>query len=163
MDIQLKRGLLEVCVLAAIRNEDSYGYKIIKDMSPYLEMSESTLYTILKRLEGAALLTVRSAEHGGRLRKYYHITPQGRDRIEEFRDDWKEIEAIYRFITRETGQITAPADHPQLTGEAESRQETNLSEVQFETGLTLDTGAFTQNTEPEAQTSVIESERKENE
>ena len=163
MDIQLKRGLLEVCVLAAIRNEDSYGYKIIKDMSPYLEMSESTLYTILKRLEGAALLTVRSAEHGGRLRKYYHITPQGRDRIEEFRDDWKEIEAIYRFITRETEQITAPADHPQLTGEAESRQETNLSEVQFETGLTLDTGAFAQNTEPGGQTLLIESERKENE
>ena len=70
MDIQLKRGLLDVCVLAAIKDEDSYGYQIIKDMKPYLEMSESTLYTILKRLE-------------------------------EFRDDWREIEAIYRFITKE--------------------------------------------------------------
>ena len=74
MDIQLKRGLLDVCVLAAIRSEDSYGYKIIKDMSPYLEMSESTLYTILKRLEAAKMLTVRTAEHNGRLRKYYRIT-----------------------------------------------------------------------------------------
>lgn len=55
MDAQLKRGLLDVCVLAAIKNEDSYGYKIIKDMKPYLEMSESTLYTILKRLEAAGL------------------------------------------------------------------------------------------------------------
>ena len=71
MDIQLKRGLLDVCVLAAIKNEDSYGYKIIKDMSPYLELSESTLYTILKRLETAGMLTVRSVEHEGRLRKYY--------------------------------------------------------------------------------------------
>lgn len=101
MDIQLKRGLLDVCVLAAIKDEDSYGYKIIKDMKPYLELSESTLYTILKRLESAEMLTVRTAEHDGRLRKYYHITKQGLNRLDEFRDDWKEIMAIYRFITKE--------------------------------------------------------------
>ena len=77
MDIQLKRGLLDICVLAAIKNEDSYGYQIIKDMKPYLELSESTLYTILKRLETAGLLTVRKVEHDRRLRKYYHITEQG--------------------------------------------------------------------------------------
>ena len=101
MDNQLKRGLLDVCVLAAIRTEDSYGYKIIKDMKPYVELSESTLYTILKRLETAQLLTVWSAEHGGRLRKYYRITEAGRGRIEDFKEDWKEILAIYRFVTRE--------------------------------------------------------------
>ncbi|MBO4460336.1 MAG: PadR family transcriptional regulator [Clostridiales bacterium] len=101
MDIQLKRGLLDVCVLAAIRNKDSYGYQIIKDMKPYLELSESTLYTILKRLEAASLLTVRSVEHEGRLRKYYHITQAGIGRIEEFKSDWNEIESIYNFITRE--------------------------------------------------------------
>ena len=100
MDIQLKRGLLEVCVLAAIRDEDSYGYKIIKDMKPYIELSESTLYTILKRLETAELLTVRSAEHNGRLRKYYRITAAGRDRIELFKAEWKEIISIYRFVTK---------------------------------------------------------------
>ncbi len=101
MDIQLKRGLLDVCVLAAIKNEDSYGYKIIKDMKPYMELSESTLYTILKRLEMADMLTVRTAEHSGRLRKYYHITERGRQRIQDFKEDWKEIMAIYRFVTRE--------------------------------------------------------------
>lgn len=101
MDNQLKRGLLDVCVLAAIQNEDSYGYQIIKDMKPYLEMSESTLYTILKRLEGAQMLTVRCAEHGGRLRKYYRITEAGRGRIRDFQEEWKEILAIYRFVTRE--------------------------------------------------------------
>ena len=100
MDIQLKRGLLDVCVLAAIKNEDSYGYKIIKDMTPYLRLSESTLYTILKRLESAAMLTVRSAEHGGRLRKYYRITEAGRKRIEDFKNEWEEIVSIYRFVTR---------------------------------------------------------------
>ncbi len=103
MDTQLKRGLLDACVLAAIRDQDSYGYQIIKDMKPYLELSESTLYTILKRLEGAKMLTVRSAEHEGRLRKYYHITERGISRIEEFKEDWKEILPIYRFITREVG------------------------------------------------------------
>ena len=104
MDAQLKRGLLDVCVLAAIKNEDSYGYKIIKDMKPYVELSESTLYTILKRLELAEMLTVRSAEHGGRLRKYYHITGRGLQRIEEFREDWKEIQSIYQFVTKEDHQ-----------------------------------------------------------
>ena len=101
MDIQLKRGLLDVCVLAAIKNEASYGYKIIKDLKPYIELSESTLYTILKRLETANMLTVRSVEHDGRLRKYYHITEQGMERIEDFKEEWKEILAIYHFVTRE--------------------------------------------------------------
>ena len=100
MDIQLKRGLLDVCVLAAIRGEDSYGYKIIKDMKPYIETSESTLYTILKRLELAKALTVRTAEHGGRLRKYYHITKIGLKRIEEFKEEWKEVMSIYQFVTK---------------------------------------------------------------
>ena len=101
MDIQLKRGLLDVCVLAAIKNEDSYGYKIIKDMQPYIKMSESTLYTILKRLELAEMLTVRTSEHGGRLRKYYHITEAGIRRSEDFKEEWSEIMSIYRFVTKE--------------------------------------------------------------
>ncbi len=101
MDIQLKRGLLDVCVLAAIQDGDSYGYKIIKDLKPYIELSESTLYTILKRLELAKMLTVRSAEHDGRLRKYYQITDTGLKRIEEFRNEWKEVIAIYQFVTKE--------------------------------------------------------------
>ena len=101
MDIQLKRGLLDVCVLAAIKNEDSYGYKIIKDMKPYIELSESTLYTILKRLETSDMLTVRTAEHGGRLRKYYNITENGIKRIEEFKKEWNEILSIYKFVIKE--------------------------------------------------------------
>lgn len=101
MDMQLKRGLLDVCVLAAIRSEDSYGYKIIKDLKPYIVLSESTLYTILKRLEGAEMLTVRTAAHDGRLRKYYRITEAGRRRIEEFKSEWAEMLSIYRFVTKE--------------------------------------------------------------
>ena len=103
MDIQLKRGLLDICVLAAIKDEESYGYQIIKDMKPYVELSESTLYPILRRLETASLLTVRSAPHNGRLRKYYRITPLGLKRIEDVKEEWQEILAIYRFVTRKEG------------------------------------------------------------
>lgn len=101
MDIQLKRGLLDVCVLVAIKNEDSYGYQIIKDIKPYIDISESTLYPILRRLEAADMLTVRSAEHNGRLRKYYHIEAAGLQRIEDFKEEWKQIMSIYSFVTRE--------------------------------------------------------------
>ncbi|MBQ9162629.1 MAG: PadR family transcriptional regulator [Clostridia bacterium] len=103
MDIQMKRGLLEVCVLASIKDGDSYGYQIIKDMKPYVEISESTLYPILRRLEAAELLTVRTAEYNGRLRKYYHITRAGLARIEDFKDEWREILSIYKFVTKEDG------------------------------------------------------------
>ncbi len=102
MDAQLRRGVLDVCVLVAIKNKDSYGYQIIKDLKPVLELSESTLYTILKRLEEGRMLIVRSVEYEGRLRKYYHITHLGLKRIEEFKDEWKELMGIYSFIVEES-------------------------------------------------------------
>lgn len=101
MDAQLRRGVLDACVLAAIKNEDSYGYKIIKDLKPVLELSESTLYTILKRLEEAKMLVVRSTEYEGRIRKYYHITELGLQRIEDFKEEWKEMMEVYSFIAEE--------------------------------------------------------------
>ena len=100
MDVQLKRGLLDVCVLAAIKDEESYGYQIVKDMKPYVDISESTLYPILRRLETAELLTVRSAEHNGRLRKYYRITDAGLSRIQAFKEEWREVMSIYSFVTK---------------------------------------------------------------
>ena len=101
MDAQLKKGILDVCVLAAIKNEDSYGYKIIKDVKPVLDLSESTLYTILKRLEDYKMIEVKSIIHEGRVRKYYHITSSGIKRIEEFKDEWKKIMDVYSFIAGE--------------------------------------------------------------
>lgn len=101
MDAQLKRGVLDVCVLTAIKNEDSYGYKIIKDVKPVLELSESTLYTILKRLEESRMLVVKTVIHEGRVRKYYHITEIGLRRIEDFKNEWKELMDIYSFIVGE--------------------------------------------------------------
>lgn len=101
MDAQLRRGVLDVLVLSAIKNEDSYGYKIIKDLKPIIELSESTLYTILKRLIDDQMVVVRSEEIEGRLRKYYHITNKGRGRIEDFKSEWKELMSIYSFISED--------------------------------------------------------------
>ena len=101
MDIQLKRGLLDICVLAAIKDKESYGYQIIKDMKPYMEISESTLYPILRRLENQKLLTFQNVEYNGRLRKYYFITELGKIRLEEFKKEWKEVISIYNFVVKE--------------------------------------------------------------
>ena len=101
MDIQLKRGLLEVCVLTAVSGEDSYGYKIIKDLSEHIEISESTLYPILKRLEISECLVVYSVEHNSRLRKYYKITPIGKQKILDFLKEWKDVMEIYEYIKGE--------------------------------------------------------------
>lgn len=100
MDIQLKRGLLDVCVLAAIKDEESYGYQIIKDIKPYMEISESTLYPILRRLEEQKLLTVKTMEFNGRLRKYYYITDKGKKRLNDFKEEWKEVISIYNFVMK---------------------------------------------------------------
>ena len=98
IDPQLKRGLLEVCVLSALRQQDSYGYQIIKDLNTCIEISESTLYPILRRLEGAGCLSVYSVEHSGRLRKFYRITPGGIQLIDQFLDGWPEILQVYDYI-----------------------------------------------------------------
>ncbi|MBN1778068.1 MAG: PadR family transcriptional regulator [Clostridiales bacterium] len=105
MDAQLKRGVLEVCVLSALLKEPSYGYRIIKSLSPVVKISESTLYPILKRLETSGYLSVRSLEHNGRLRKYYAINESGKDRLRQFIDEWEGIADIYTYIQNEVRQL----------------------------------------------------------
>lgn len=104
MDAQMKRGFLEVSVLASIRQQDSYGYQIVKDVPPILNLTESTLYPLLKRLEAAGLLTVYSVEHNGRLRKYYHITDAGVFHIDTFLHEQDDIISIYEFVKRGANQ-----------------------------------------------------------
>ncbi len=98
MDVQLKKGLIEICVLKALTRADSYGYRLIKDLSEYIEISESTLYPILKRLESNNFLTVYALENNGRLRKYYKITPYGHAHIESFINEWQHVMRVYNFI-----------------------------------------------------------------
>lgn len=101
MDAQLKKGLLEGCVLKAIRHSESYGYKIIQDISPYVEISESTLYPVLKRLEAMEMVVTKTAEHNGRLRRYYSITYRGVERLKEFKDDLKEMLKVLDYIRKD--------------------------------------------------------------
>ena len=91
MDVQLKRGMLDACVLTVLRRGESYGYQLVRDVDALIHISESTLYPILKRLESCGQVTVRSAEHNGRLRKYYQITQAGEQRIHAFLDEWREL------------------------------------------------------------------------
>ena len=101
MDIQLKRGILDACVLTVLRRGDSYGYRLTRDVGELIEVSESTLYPILKRLEAGGLVTVYSMEHNGRLRKYYSITEKGRQRIDTFLDEWRELVRVLCTIEAE--------------------------------------------------------------
>lgn len=101
MDIQLKRGILEICVLKALEKQDSYGYQIIKDLSPAVTLSESTLYPILKRMQAAGCIAEYSVEHNGRLRKYYHLTPVGKGHIQKFLVEWEEVRRAYEYIRGE--------------------------------------------------------------
>ena len=95
-DPQLRRGLLEACVLAALCRGESHGYQIVKDLTPSVSISESTLYPILRRLEEAGCLV-----HRRRLRKLYSLTPLGRLRIDDFLESQAEVEAIYDYVRRQ--------------------------------------------------------------
>lgn len=98
MDSQLKKGILDVCVLQAIGREESYGYKIISDLSPVIDISESTLYPILKRLEANGYLSTREKAYNGRLRRYYSITQSGKARLGQGKKDLEELCKIYRKL-----------------------------------------------------------------
>lgn len=98
MDAQIKKGLLDICVLYAISKKESYGYKIIDDLKGIVDVSESTLYPILKRLESCGALETFTRQHAGRLRRYYKITPAGLKRLKEGKHDLEEIILIYRKI-----------------------------------------------------------------
>ena len=104
LDTQMKRGMIEACVLGVLWQGESHGYKIIKDISPCMELSESTLYPVLRRLETSGMLKVRSVEHNGRLRKMYSITGLGRDYVRDFLGSMDEVMGIYDFVRRQSNE-----------------------------------------------------------
>ena len=101
MDIQVKKGLLEYCVLAELRRKESYGYQIIKDVSICIEISESTLYPILRRLENEGYVITRNAEHNNRIRRYYQITQEGTTHLNHFISEQDELLQVIHFISGE--------------------------------------------------------------
>ncbi len=98
MDTQRKKGVLEICVLTALQKEPSYGYRIVGDVSPCIEISESTLYPILRRLEGGGCVSTFTLEHNGRLRKYYRIEDPCREKIRRFLGEVEEMKRIYQYV-----------------------------------------------------------------
>jgi PadR family transcriptional regulator PadR len=102
MDTQRKKGVLEICVLAALQREPSYGYRIVSSISPYIDVLESTLYPILRRLESSGCVSTFTQEHNGRLRKYYRLEPPGREKIRIFLGEAEEMRRIYQYIEEES-------------------------------------------------------------
>lgn len=101
MDIQVKKGLLEYCVLAQLKKKESYGYQIIKDISPCIGISESTLYPILRRLETEKYVETFHVEHNHRIRRYYRITESGTQHLQHFIDERDELLRVIQFISGE--------------------------------------------------------------
>lgn len=85
-------ALLDAIVLAVVSTEEegTYGYKITQDVRKALEVSESTLYPVLRRLQKDGCLIVYDRECGGRNRRYYQITDTGQEKLEEYRKEWEE-------------------------------------------------------------------------
>jgi len=100
MDIQLKKGLLEMMVLASLKYEDSYGYLINQSLNQVMEVTESTLYPILRRLEKQGLLTTYETVHNSRIRRYFHITPAGTRKLSEAHASFNELKKIYDYVLR---------------------------------------------------------------
>lgn len=105
MDAQRKKGILDVCVLAVLKKGPSYGYMIIRDISRCIEISESTLYPILKRLEQNGSLKTYRQEYNGRTRKYYELTETGQARIDVFLEEWEELQTMYHFVEEENARV----------------------------------------------------------
>lgn len=99
MDAQLRKGFLELCVLAALREKDSYGYQIIKDVSEYIEISESTLYPILRRLEADGRVESYNTQYNNRIRKYYTILDKGKESLQKFQEEKKDMIQVIDYIT----------------------------------------------------------------
>ena len=104
MDIQIKKGLTESLVLFIVSRDDVYGYKLMQDISEIIPLSESTLYPILRRLEAGGCLNTYSREFNGRLRKYYTITDTGKERLAEYRSQWRDVKKIIDFLLEEGEQ-----------------------------------------------------------
>lgn len=98
MDAQMKKGLLDVCVLHVLEKEDTYGYKLTQEITKLLDTSESSLYPVLRRLESQGMLETYTAEYSGRLRKYYRITAGGIARLKESIEELKDLKKVLDFI-----------------------------------------------------------------
>ena len=89
MNIQLKKGVLELCVLSLLKTDDRYGYELVAEISKSISISEGTIYPLLRRLKNEGYVETYLEESSeGPPRKYYKLTDKGEQMREEFLDDW---------------------------------------------------------------------------
>ena len=101
--IQVPSALLEACVLSTLVKQDAYGYSLTQSIKETLDVSESTLYPVLRRLETDGLLFTYDEPHNGRNRRYYQITKTGRARQKELLEQWQLFQkAIDKVLKRRT-------------------------------------------------------------
>lgn len=130
MDVQRKKGIIEVCVLAVLKKGPSYGYMIIRELEQCLEISESTLYPILKRLEQNGSLKTYRQEYNGRIRKYYELTETGQQRIDAFLNEWDEMLSLYQFVSVQNEMqkdLEQANDEQQTEAEQKSEKESDMN------------------------------------
>ncbi|MGX7048404.1 PadR family transcriptional regulator [Lactococcus piscium] len=89
MTIQMPTVLLDGSVLAILENQDMYGYLLTKEIQKYINVSESTMYPVLRRLQKSGELVTYDEAFEGRMRRYYQITPLGQRRLSEIKQDWQ--------------------------------------------------------------------------
>lgn len=123
MDAQRKKGILEVCVLAVLKKGPSYGYMIIRELERCIEISESTLYPILKRLEQNGSLKTYRQEYNGRMRKYYQLTEEGQYKIDLFLDEWDDMKNMYEFVAEQNATPASVSEAEPETAAAEPMPE----------------------------------------
>jgi len=89
LNIQLKKGVLELCVLSLLKTDDRYGYELVAEISKSISISEGTIYPLLRRLKNEGYVQTYLEESSeGPPRKYYKLTDKGEQMREEFLDDW---------------------------------------------------------------------------
>ncbi|MDR1712730.1 MAG: PadR family transcriptional regulator [Coriobacteriales bacterium] len=91
MGFQITAALLDACVLSILSGGDTYGYELTQGLKDKLQVSESTLYPVLRRLQGGGLLRTYDQPWQGRNRRYYSITDGGRAQLAQFRRDWSQF------------------------------------------------------------------------
>ena len=114
MTYQLTAPLLDACVLGIVDKEDAYGYTLTQQVREIVDISESTLYPVLRRLQKEALLATYDAPYNGRNRRYYRITENGKNRLSFYRGEWQEYKTkIDRLISEKE---VAVVGIPQING-----------------------------------------------
>ena len=124
MTYQLTAPLLDACVLGIVEKEDAYGYTLTQKVRELVDISESTLYPVLRRLQKDECLITYDAPYQGRNRRYYAITDYGRRRLDFYKDEWEKYkENIDKLLAEENKQAEATTDTENAEGKEEQGNE----------------------------------------